>query len=754
MELEKAIDFINNFDSKKVSVAFLFSIGRGGSILLHSFLDSHTQIITIPRIFNIYNEFKNLEIEKNNAKIISEKIASSRYFYEDIGYNFEYGKNIGTDFSFPHMEYLDNLQKLLSQIKVLNRKNIILASQVAYAIVKKQDLDNIKAIFIHEHFLNKFEIEKNFPTNLAENIIGSVFEDNDIFSSILNDFSYAKFIFTTRDFIPSFNSLYQMCKYKFRYPDFYNFIRNTLFLSKQQHDFEKIAQKYPENIYEVKFFDLHRKTKEVMSSLASFLNVDFQNNMLESTFDNKKLWYGDRSGANPDIEDNTSKYSISADFIEYAKELDIEKKDSFYKDNWIEEEFLAFISFIMNIFYSETFFSLVDYLPTLRRNIFSFAEKGNLEIFELNNTIKFKDIEFVLLSKYSKNSIPDNSYFIQIFDTTKFILENNIVNALNNKPDQIWVNSNFTKDILINNNVLENKIKVIPPQIDNSYYNFENIKDNSSKLKFICDFDEHNDLELILDILKPLYEKYNNFEISFFVQKEQDKKKLESLLSKSFVKEANILSYSRLVKKESFDFGNFYLYISKDNFAHINMLKGMFCGCIPVTNALSFAYDFCNNKNAIITNYKIEDNKVINDSKDISEKLEKIIKNYSFSILREKRVNIKNNMNKWNNYFEEKVYLNLNQLKELPVLRNNLDTIISDKIQEAKKLFEKEKFLEAKKLLSAYWYEDKYENLLLMAKINKEVNLEDELEDNLYKIIDNYGINEEIKHNFSKFLGE
>ena len=141
-----------------MKVLVLVTGGRGGSDFFQGLLDGHNEILQIPGILRINNEFKNL-FKNNDNNLIAEKFIKFVPLIFDSRKNVlerhnKLGKNKNEYYKVNKRKFI-NYYKKLSQTNVVknnsNKINILENLYKAYYLASKRPIKKLKAILIHTH---------------------------------------------------------------------------------------------------------------------------------------------------------------------------------------------------------------------------------------------------------------------------------------------------------------------------------------------------------------------------------------------------------------------------------------------------------------------------------------------------------------------------------------------------------------------------------------------------------------------------
>ena len=250
-------------------VAISHYISRSGTLYIHSLLDDHPEIATIPGTINIVNLLqirKDLTAEEcfqifkiDNPKFFDtskftflDKNNSSLWILGDYK-----NEKIITDENLFKKIFLSSLKD-----KKINPRNILIGLYYAYAKIHNKEMQKLKIILMHPH-------EKN--TTLKFN----------------NFFKDALYLIPVRNPIRAYHGIIKKTRYvnKLRKVDYYpsgQLIESAL-------DIEDFYKKKLD-MYFIKIEDLGLNLKNIMTMICKVLKINFNLSMLKSTFGGKKYW--------------------------------------------------------------------------------------------------------------------------------------------------------------------------------------------------------------------------------------------------------------------------------------------------------------------------------------------------------------------------------------------------------------------------------------------------------------------------------
>jgi hypothetical protein len=479
------IDFIENFDSKNITIAFIIVSGKAASFLLHSLLDNHPEILIFPTVIAFYHDWYDFYPNSNNNKEFFDK------FFSKGTINRNWRNNSKDSDSSEQVELrLDEIKECLLEIdrinKISNEKEFILAFHIAYSKVFNIDLSKIKALVVHHHYM-KFD-ENNSEVYNLEDLL-SIYLSNkiNIFDKSKKDFPNIKYLNSIRE---PMENIYSICKDaiypKILFPKITYMFFSYYFVYKNIIQ-DKIISTY--NYKFVRFEDLHTKTELVLKDIAQFLGISFRTSLLESTF-NGKPWFGNNpnkiiNGTSPDmvtqkwktelsLKEKSLYFHILKNFFEpfgYPLPLDFETYTQDYSlllEKESEFFFVSLFNLSKNITIGDNynainFFEIFPLVRKLLLNIVStLKEYKQLDINLKSNSLKYLDTNIIVQYKtIPEINLNEQAYLIQLqyLKSNKVDISN--IQFINHNIDQFWVFSNYIKDLYIKNGVNQKKLKLL-----------------------------------------------------------------------------------------------------------------------------------------------------------------------------------------------------------------------------------------------------------------------------------------------------
>lgn len=270
-----------------IKIVFLICAGRAGSGFLHSLLDSHPQVLTLPMELKYYDCWLRL-----NAEHISDPDEMVKVWCEQtklaklgtgIHYGFEESKNSYTNCDFP--VFKAKFKSYLLKYG-MDRRNVFYAMHHAYADSIEQSMDNVKVIL-------EFSASPR------------------IIDHAQDDFNGVKFLHVVRDFRANYASMkqYFLATRKgliaFSAPKLKEKILVTSILDTLL-GVRKILKLEANSRFDVRLEDLHLNLNSTMTGVADWLGIDARESLFVSTLGGQP-WMGNSSsgkavsGVNPEV---------------------------------------------------------------------------------------------------------------------------------------------------------------------------------------------------------------------------------------------------------------------------------------------------------------------------------------------------------------------------------------------------------------------------------------------------------------------
>ncbi|MFN4149881.1 MAG: glycosyltransferase [Candidatus Sericytochromatia bacterium] len=659
--IEEIIEFIEDFDKKDITLSVLFTTGRSGSVLLQSLLDNHHQVLAIPPILPIYNNWDTFYSRAKNTEELVEsffKVIRLIFSYDSYSY---LGENKDCKASFYTEEVQLLLNNILPKLKEITRKNFLLSLAFSYAKVLDYDLSKIKAIIHHEHYLVYENDYNNFDSILEKS--------NNIINSIYHDFPKAKLLISIRNPLGLLSSLLKSNKDKsfFELYNLYESLFYTAFFN--YYISENINKKNKCNVIFIKFEDLHLNTKETIQYISQLLNITYNESLLESTITGK-LWFGNSPLLKPVLGTNSNFKDKFDDLDTQSKTilttlLKKTLKDFNYYNTSVEKLNISIL--IKNEFESLVFLIFRELYYLNQLNLFNDNNLTNLFLSEsypltrsktlsyflskflnIKNEINSENIEIDNISFFIKNILreqfkyPDNGFFIfsSIWEYGFLPIES--VYQLNKLADQIWVTNSLVKKLYIDSGVIENKIQIVPFGIntESSFYDYFSNKskkevfhfenDESFKFLFIGNLDTDSGIDILIESFAYVSSKLRDVTLVIYDTSNSIRPNYQSLKNSNtnllIKNNANVDWFNNLIKKFenlniivfnqlNYDFEIKYLYESCDCFVYpfrqdllcINVMETMSFGLPIITTNNGAVLDFCNQENSYLINNEIEE---------------------------------------------------------------------------------------------------------------------------------------------------
>ena len=255
-----------------MNVISLIAAGRSGVTFLHSLLDSHPNCCTIPgscvsKYYSWYKKNKSLKIESLIIKFIEDRpIIFDIKNPSFIAYGFNrMGKSGDKNIAINKKSFFKNFNTLIDSNYSSTSRDFFIKMHLAYAKTIEQNTEKINTIVYNMHF---------YDPQGAKLLVA--------------DFPNTKFIHVVRDPIQAILSLINhyyggnMYKYKRSYVIEQTFIHFLKILP--------LVDGYQDKSRFIKLEDLHLDSERTMGKLIKFLDVDWNDCLLKSTFNGLMWW--------------------------------------------------------------------------------------------------------------------------------------------------------------------------------------------------------------------------------------------------------------------------------------------------------------------------------------------------------------------------------------------------------------------------------------------------------------------------------
>ncbi|MFN0116869.1 MAG: sulfotransferase [Elusimicrobiota bacterium] len=248
--------------------------GRSGSFFLQSLLDNHPELFGIPGSYfgKYFSWFSNQNPNATYKELIQKFTDNFSYFFDandpiPKSYGFDQmGENKDQKIEISKVEFIQNLENAIKSFDRPNRREFFFAIHSAYALCLGENLDNKKAIVYHIHHPHP-----------------------DFCRMLISDFPQTKFIHTTREPIQGLLSLFKHMYSGYSVKNPRSYCVADIFWSMARGAYP-MDLNYIESSRMLKLEGLHEKPKEVLLNLIKFLDIKWDDNLMESTFNGLKWW--------------------------------------------------------------------------------------------------------------------------------------------------------------------------------------------------------------------------------------------------------------------------------------------------------------------------------------------------------------------------------------------------------------------------------------------------------------------------------
>lgn len=327
-------EFKKRMENNELKVVFQMVVGRGGSLLMHSLLDTHPSVLTYPGILNFYTDIWPA-LQKSPGKeidCISEKMEFWIEEMQPYNINRYLGKENNEEIKINCKEIATNISILLNK-DFTNRKSVFIALQYAIADYFGFDTVSLKVIYNHEH-----------TTDPTPALAGAV----------ISDWPNAKFLCMLRDprsnYIALHNWEQKRIEQQLHADESHRYIPG-LYADLCYFWYSKLigtAIAFSDNFLVVRLEDLQKNRVTLLENLCQLLGIHYTDTMLQTTFLGK-TWHGDnfspkgsgiRNSADPKKWQSTlTELQKSVFEIVLKKELKILDYPFLYKGKFLRKIF-------------------------------------------------------------------------------------------------------------------------------------------------------------------------------------------------------------------------------------------------------------------------------------------------------------------------------------------------------------------------------------------------------------------------------
>lgn len=304
---------------KEINLVILSFIGRSGSMLFQSLMDSHPQVASFPMTFvGVFEEiFGNGEIESFIGRHywLFEKSEINYLHRTDLTVPALLGEN-RDQYVVVDKEGLLSAYKML--VEVLGRKpesprEMLILTHLALYHSRGFDISEVKYILYHLHSLLPHK-----------------------YNGLLRKFPDARTVFMVRDHREGWAGWKQTIAFRNNGRFFLSDLENYILSTKREIErFQKFRAMTP-SYKLVDLNELHLKGREVMEEVCDYLKIDFHHSMLESTFYGLK-WWGNASDRKPisglDMSRGIKKFPTVLSLLEIAM-IEDAFTENMHEFNW------------------------------------------------------------------------------------------------------------------------------------------------------------------------------------------------------------------------------------------------------------------------------------------------------------------------------------------------------------------------------------------------------------------------------------
>jgi len=273
----------NNINGYNISVVAIQNYGPSGSLFLQSLLDYHPNILSIPALYiRDYFEFwDNLNDNNKKNNVISSFIGKHSYWFDSSlasahGWGLDQmGDSMNEKIFISEKIFRNKLEDFFLNVSIIDRKQFFIAVYLAYAHAIKKDFKYPVIISFPIHSL---------PKHYAQHLV--------------DDFKDVQFVYTIRESVQCIGSLINHvikykaplnpveCAFSQILDNYCQHVGKSFYVYGDRPYFNN----YTNQSKAVKLEDLHTKPKVTMFKLVKWLEIEWDDCLLKSTFDGKKWW--------------------------------------------------------------------------------------------------------------------------------------------------------------------------------------------------------------------------------------------------------------------------------------------------------------------------------------------------------------------------------------------------------------------------------------------------------------------------------
>lgn len=462
---------------------------------------------------------------------------------------------------------------------------------------------------------------------------------------------------------------------------------------------------------------------------------------------------------------NKGFYDYIKDFIDkfnLIPESNLKLLNYLKENNFISDNEYKNLSNNLAEFNNRDVFSLLD-ITNKDIDSFTFSENNKLIVDYLSKKesiykLAFFDEKDTPFFEYYKNNNFFASYKENDVSEPYLILEQNWLfslmpqkweELLNTKIDQIWVSSNFVKEIYSNNGIIEDKIKVIGTPLNSELY-FKKAKTDlfqvSDKFNFLCisDFSKTSGVNELIQAYLAEFNQNDKVCLTIYpdcIYNQQDRKKIiDYIKSKTNIPQIIIKDYLDIEEVDLYNSSDAFVYIYKLEKSGVNVAKAMLCELPVIVTSGGATDDFCNEENSYQVEAEVLETEVSllgaemtgnsliyhePNIDSIKENLRLVFSSKNNELTKKARETI------INTYSESTITKNINEalldLTKQPIIRYNIEKVKRDLYNNTLSLINSESYQQAEKSIQSLCkYEKNQDYYYLLGFVQyKQDNYED-----------------------------
>lgn len=307
-DLLEILDYVENFDKKGIQVVLLGTHLRSGSLLCHSFLDNHPQILHLPIPFWYFFDWE-YALQHDPLETLGESFLQKSLHLPTTVSNLGQARETELDLKLELVAKVAQL--LLSKLSRVDRKTFLLLIHFVYAKTHGVDLSRIKVLLQHNHYLptsfgyysyqvlrDRMSTPAMLAPILQQSFAGMEREGDPFFQGLVRDFPNLKVLITIRSPMAGISSGLQWFQAHHDPRDLSAYWMATYCPILSYYLLYPFLLSAGERVKLVRFEEMHLRTEALMREVADYIGIEYRESLTQSTFGGH-LWSGEGASQTP-----------------------------------------------------------------------------------------------------------------------------------------------------------------------------------------------------------------------------------------------------------------------------------------------------------------------------------------------------------------------------------------------------------------------------------------------------------------------